>query len=301
MIRLCMLIQDIFWPSRYNRGSEDPASRPWTLEGNRSPSANQLSMLEGSTYRTGFLASAYTWNLKIILAFEFNGPFGNAFRHIRVAPLRADIPPTAIVYQYLLEVVAIILMRRRDRRSSTHTQYSSTTGPSASKVRSSTSRVTHRQPAQRRSRVINKNRELEGEQNVGGEGFDDLIHWQDDEAIISFKQNRRSLTWCESSVDREGSTMHDTVTPQGTCSNTAPDDYVKDFLSSLRPNLESKVQEFKRIGLDAKTTLDAFIRWQASEQESWIFSQNLYLQLTPLEFSGLMLGIERLSDRGNGA
>lgn len=95
--------------------------------------------------------------------------------------------------------------------------------------------------------------------------------------------------------------MRDVVTPRGTCGNTAPDDYVRDFLSSLRPNLEPKIQEFKRIGLDSKTTLDAFIRWQASEREDWIFSQNLYLQLTPLELSGLMLGIERLSDGGNGA
>jgi hypothetical protein len=75
---------------------------------------------------------------------------------------------------------------------------------------------------------------------------------------------------------------------------------VRDFLGSLRPNLELKIQEFKRIGLDSKTTLDAFIRWQASQREAWIFSQNLYLQLTPLELSGLMLGIERLSGGGIG-
>lgn len=109
------------------------------------------------------------------------------------------------------------------------------------------------------------------------------------------------MTRCEPFVHREERTTHDIVTPRGTCGNTNPDDYVRDFLSSLRPNLEPKIQEFKRIGLDSKTTLDAFVRWQASEREGWIFSQNLYLQLTPLELSGLMLGIERLSDGGNGA
>lgn len=198
-------------------------------------------------------------------------------------------------------------MRRRDHRSPTgtrrlHTQYCST----ANKV-TSTGSVTRRQSAQRR-RAINKDRDLEGEQDVGGEGFDDLIHWQDGDAIIRFKKvldqgdptNHRAPTRCERSVYREGRTTQDPiVTPRGTCGNTVPDNYVRDFLSSLRPNLEPKVQEFKRIGLDSKTTLDAFIRWQASEREGWIFSQNLYLQLTPLELSGLMLGIERLSDEGN--
>lgn len=199
-------------------------------------------------------------------------------------------------------------MRRRDRRSPTgthrlQTQYSST----VSKVTSAGS-VTRRQCAQRR-RAINKDRELEGERDVGAEGFDDLIHWQDGEAIIRFKKvldqgdptNHRAPTRCEHPVYREGRTTQDLiVTPRGTCGNTVPDNYVRDFLSSLRPNLEAKIQEFKRIGLDSKTTLDAFIRWQASEREGWIFSQNLYLQLTPLELSGLMLGIERLSDGGNG-
>lgn len=198
-------------------------------------------------------------------------------------------------------------MRRRDRRSPTgtrrlHTQYCST----ASKVTSTGS--VSRQSAQRR-RAINKDRELERERDVGGEGFDDLIHWQDGDAIIRFKKvldqgdprNHRAPTRCEHSVYREGRTTQDLiVTPRGTYGNTVPDNYVRDFLSSLRPNLEPKIQEFKRIGLDSKTTLDAFIRWQASERESWIFSQNLYLQLTPLELSGLMLGIERLSDESNG-
>ncbi|KAG2756051.1 hypothetical protein P692DRAFT_20715658 [Suillus brevipes Sb2] len=179
-------------------------------------------------------------------------------------------------------------MRRRDRRSPTgtrrlHTQHCSTT----SKVTSTGS--VSRQSAQRR-RAINKDRELEGERDIGGEGFDDLIHW-----------NHWAPTRCEHSVYREGRTTQDLiVTPRGTYGNTVPDNYVRDFLSSLRPNLEPKIQEFKRIGLDSKTTLDAFIRWQASERESWIFSQNLYLQLTPLELSGLMLGIERLSDESNG-
>lgn len=202
-------------------------------------------------------------------------------------------------------------MRCRDRRSPTrrlYTQYSSTTGPTASKVTSAGS-IIRRQSAQRCGRAINRYREVEEEQDVRGEGFDDLIHWQDGEAIIRFKRvldpgdptNHRTSTRCEPSVHREGRTMRDVVTPRGTCGNTAPDDYVRDFLSSLRPNLEPKIQEFKRIGLDSKTTLDAFIRWQASEREDWIFSQNLYLQLTPLELSGLMLGIERLSDGGNGA
>lgn len=206
-----------------------------------------------------------------------------------------------------------MVMRRRDRRSPTHrlhTQYSSTTGPTASKI-TSTGSVTRRQPAQRRGRAINKDREIEGERDVGGEGFDDLIHWQDGEAIIRFKRlfqdredspNCRTSTRCEPSAHREGRTTHDViVTPRGTCGNTAPDDYVRDFLSSLRPNLEPKIREFKRIGLDSKTTLDAFIRWQAPEREGWIYSQNLYLQLTPLELSGLMLGIEKLSDGGDGA
>lgn len=115
-------------------------------------------------------------------------------------------------------------------------------------------------------------------------------------------QDRRTSTRCEPSVHREGRTTHDvTATPRGTCGDTPPVDYVRDFLSSLRPNLEHKIQDFKKIGLDSKTTLDAFIRWQASEREGWFFSQNLYLQLTPLELSGLMLGIEKLSDGGNGA
>ncbi|KAG1768407.1 hypothetical protein EDD22DRAFT_248926 [Suillus occidentalis] len=199
-------------------------------------------------------------------------------------------------------------MRRRDHRSPTglrrlHTQYCST----ASKV-TSTGSVTRRQSAQRR-RAINKDRDLEGEQDVGSEGFDDLIHWIVTQSSGSKKcliketphvQNHRAPTRCERSVHREGRTTQDLiVTPRGTCGNTVPDNYVRDFLSSLRPNLEPKVQEFKRIGLDSKTTLDAFIRWQASEREGWIFSQNLYLQLTPLELSGLMLGIERLSDEGN--
>lgn len=203
-------------------------------------------------------------------------------------------------------------MRCRDRRSPArrlHTQYSSTTGPTASKVISAGS-VTRRQSAQRRSRAINRDRELEEERDVGGEGSDDLIHWQDGEAIIRFKRvlhhedsaDRRTSTRCEPSVHREGRTTHDvTVTPRGTCGDTPPVDYVRDFLSSLRPNLEHKIQDFKKIGLDSKTTLDTFIRWQASEREGWIFSQNLYLQLTPLELSGLMLGIEKLSDGGNGA
>lgn len=202
-------------------------------------------------------------------------------------------------------------MRHHDRRSSTRrvcTQYSSTTAPTASKV-TSTGSVTRRQSAQRRSRAINKDRELEREEDAEGEGFDDLIHWQDGDAIIRFKKvldhaeptSSRALTRCEPFVHREERTTHDIVTPRGTCGNTNPGDYVRDFLSSLRPNLEAKIQEFKRIGLDSKTTLDAFVRWQASEREGWIFSQNLYLQLTPLELSGLMLGIERLSDGGNGA
>ncbi|KAG1764763.1 hypothetical protein EV702DRAFT_92500 [Suillus placidus] len=207
-----------------------------------------------------------------------------------------------------------MVMRRRDPRSPTHrlhTQYSSTTGPTASKV-TSTGSVTRRQHAQRRGRAINKDRELEGERDVGGEGFDDLIHrglsisrmvrQLSDSNKTPHIQNCRTSTKCEPSVHREGRTTHDVIVtpPVVTCGNTAPDDYVRDFLSSLRPNLEPKIQEFKRIGLDSKTTLDAFIRWQASEREGWIYSQNLYLQLTPLELSGLMLGIEKLSDGGNG-
>ncbi|KAG2078139.1 hypothetical protein BDR04DRAFT_1113147 [Suillus decipiens] len=188
-------------------------------------------------------------------------------------------------------------MRRRDR-------------PTASKV-TSTGSVTRRQATQHRGRAINKDRELERERDVGGKGFDDLIHQQDSETIVRFKQvlngkksaaseilllklvlinknmqNHGTSTRCEPSV--EGRTAHVIAAPRGTCGNAVPDDYVKDFLSSLRPNLEPKIQQFKRIGLDSKTTLDAFIRWQASEREGWIFSQNLYLQLTPLELSGLM-------------
>ncbi|KAG2144785.1 hypothetical protein BD769DRAFT_1660930 [Suillus cothurnatus] len=200
-------------------------------------------------------------------------------------------------------------MRLRDRRSPTrrlHPQHSSLTGPTASKVTSAGS-VTRRQSAQRRGRATDKDRDLEEERDVGGEGFGDLIHRQDGEAIIRFNRvpdhadltNRRTSTRRERG---EGRTTHNVIaTPRGICGNTAPDNYVRDFLSSLRPNLESKIQEFKRIGLDSKTTLDAFIRWQASEREGWISSQNLYLQLTPLELSGLMLGIERLSDGGKGA
>lgn len=201
-------------------------------------------------------------------------------------------------------------LRRRDRRSPTrrlHTQYSPTVGPTASKV-TSTGSVTRRQSAQRR-RAINKDRELEGEREVGGERFDDLIHWQDGEAIVRFKQvldhedptNHRAPTRCGHAVCRKGRTAQDViVTPRGTCSNMVPDDYMRDFLSSLRPDLEPKIQEFKKIGLSSKATLDAFIQWQASEREGWIFSQNLYLQLTPLELSGLMLGIERLSGGRSG-
>ncbi|KAG2054750.1 hypothetical protein BDR06DRAFT_971417 [Suillus hirtellus] len=171
--------------------------------------------------------------------------------------------------------------------------------------------VTRRQSAQRRSRAINKDREVEREQDAEGEGFDDLIHWQDGDAIIRFKKvldhaeptatDINKSTKSSRTLTREERTTHDIVTPRGTYGNTNPDDYVRHFLSSLRPNLEPKIQEFKRIGLDSKTTLDAFVRWQGSEREGWIFSQNLYLQLTPLELSGLMLGIERLSDEGNGA
>lgn len=201
-----------------------------------------------------------------------------------------------------------MVIRRRGRRCPTrrlHTQYSPTTGPTASNV-TSTGSVTRRQSTQRRGRAVNRDRELERERDVRGEGSDDLNHRQDGEAIVRFQQvlgredstNHGTSTRCEPSVHREGRGV--IATPRGTCGNTVPDDYVKDFLSSLRPNLEPKIQEFKRIGLDSKTTLDAFIRWRASEREGWIFSQNLYLQLTPLELSGLMLGIERLSDGSDG-
>lgn len=203
-----------------------------------------------------------------------------------------------------------MIMRRRDRRSPTlrlPTQYSSTTGPTASKT-IPTGSVIRRQSVQRRRRTLNKDREFEEERDTGDEGFADLIHWQDSDAVIRFKRvlddqnptNRRTLARCEPSV--QGRATHtDIVTPRGTCGNTAPDDYVRDFLSSLRPNLAGKIQEFKIIGLDSRNTLDAFIQWRASEREGWIFSQNVYLQLTPLELGGLMLGIERLSEGCNGA
>lgn len=211
----------------------------------------------------------------------------------------------------VLRVVTMMRLRDRQPPSRRPTRYSPITVLPGRKV-TSTGSAARRQSVQRFGRVINRDRrELERERDqVGGEGFADLIHWQDGNAMITFKRvldhqnptNHKTSTRCEPSGHTERAMHDDIVAPRrGMCGKTAPDDYVRNFLSSLRPNLEGKIQEFKTIGLDSKNTLDAFIQWQASEREGWIFSQNPYLQLTPLELSGLMLGIERLSDGGNGA
>ncbi|KAG1754585.1 hypothetical protein EDB19DRAFT_665913 [Suillus lakei] len=205
-----------------------------------------------------------------------------------------------------------MIMRRRDRRSPTlrlPTQYSSTTGPTASKlidfrqfllvVSSVGNQCSVAAGLSIKIESLKRNETLETKVSLIsyiGKTVMQLL----DSNECSMTKTQQTLARCEPSV--QGRATHtDIVTPRGTCGNTAPDDYVRDFLSSLRPNLAGKIQEFKIIGLDSRNTLDAFIQWRASEREGWIFSQNVYLQLTPLELGGLMLGIERLSEGCNGA
>ncbi|KAG0705991.1 hypothetical protein DFH29DRAFT_996415 [Suillus ampliporus] len=217
------------------------------------------------------------------------------------------------------------MTRRRDHRFSTRrisTSYSPTPVTTVSKVRvrlapfqvTPTRSAARRQSVQHPRRAIlnRSHREVEVERDFGDGGVADLVHW-DGNTIIRFEPvldhqepaasknhdfDHLMSTRRERSVCTEGTKCDDTVRPCRRTGQTAPDDYLRNFLGSLRPSLEAKIEDFKKIGLDGKNTLDGFIQWQVSQREDWIFSQNLYLRLTALELGGLMLGIERLSDKG---
>lgn len=73
---------------------------------------------------------------------------------------------------------------------------------------------------------------------------------------------------------------------------TTGNDYVRKFLGSLRPNLESHAESFERLGLDSEASLKAFSQWNPWDRERWITSQNIFLCLTPLEIGSFMLGVE---------
>ncbi|OJA14844.1 hypothetical protein AZE42_00764 [Rhizopogon vesiculosus] len=87
----------------------------------------------------------------------------------------------------------------------------------------------------------------------------------------------------------------DIVRRVGSTVTSSTDDFVKNFLRSLRPSLEAHVESFERLGIKSEDTLRAFSQWSASRREHWILSQNVYLGLTHLEIDAFMLvGMEKL-------
>ncbi|OAX38643.1 hypothetical protein K503DRAFT_770271 [Rhizopogon vinicolor AM-OR11-026] len=159
-----------------------------------------------------------------------------------------------------------------------------------------------------------------GQTRSRGEGFEDLIHWDlksDDRFIPDLRvedatirgedkkkdhaandlEASRTCAQPATFIEPGGSgTAHqvDIVRSVGSTVTSSTDDFVKNFLRSLRPSLEAHVELFERLGIESEVTLRAFSQWSASHREHWILSQNVYLGLTHLEIGAFMLGMERL-------
>ncbi|KAF9235118.1 hypothetical protein BU15DRAFT_65096 [Melanogaster broomeanus] len=71
---------------------------------------------------------------------------------------------------------------------------------------------------------------------------------------------------------------------------TADTEAVKQFLKSLKPCLESRLDVFIELGIRNHEALVAFLSWPPAAQAQWVDEENKALQLTRLERGALLVG-----------